>query len=917
MKYAEFTKNNPGSKWHYLYYAIGLISFLVIVFAFSVIHSFVSQNEALMNERKEFSSLFSHLIELKENSGLINQPGNDIFKSGNVALEQERLKTAEKKFKHNFTDTYAFLIKINHQADISIIPILLEKSQSLLKLISKKSDEMIFTTHLTLEAYQNNDKELATVHMANMNQIYISLDKDINQILIAARNIEDALLLHENSLLLKAKKSELIIFFLLALILIYSIIIGKKTKNIFKLTQKKLLDYQHSLQARVLELENAGLNLEKQTIELKIAKEKADESLVSKGQFLASISHEIRTPMNAIIGFAKLLKKSKINQAQLDKLKRIEGASEHLLSIINDILDFSKIDAGKMQLEHLPFSVREEVKKVASLYYETATEKGLRFFIACQAGLIDGRIGDALRFRQIIMNLIGNALKFTKNGHILLEVFEGTIKNEIKIVLSDTGIGISKEQQEKLFKPFSQADSSTTRQFGGTGLGLTISKQLVEFMHGRIELASEVNKGTSFTVFLNLEPDATQKPEANYANAMRYNKKILVALDNKKESDIVINALKSRGIYALYAFKKGTYDYLKDDFYAVIISDTLYFDSSLPSHTPIILITNNDEKNIKKILANHAHADILHLLRPPYLDTDILKAMMKTRAEDGTLISPTKKAEEEEEEEEEENKNQKTFLQNVFKCLLVEDNENNQILAQTLLEEIGLIVTIANNGFEAVEKLKTHTFNIVLMDMQMPVMDGVTATRKIRGELQLTLPILAMTANIMQEDQEKCFAAGMNAYISKPIHFDTLNKKIAQWLNQEMTENVLTESTTNLEKKPDNKEMILDIDSALKRIGNKKALYFKILDQFIHDYAQIQSALTTLLNNNQREEAQRYAHTLKGIAATVGAIRVEHSAKTIEEKIKTKEPLDSFNAEIMHCQTFINEAINERKKLQA
>lgn len=1026
-KNTDEPSNHPETKnWHFIYYLIGGINFAITAVAFYSMHLFLQQYETLLIERASFSSFFTQVIALKDAGTQLNQPGNSIFQSQNTTLEMQKLADHEKKFQQLHDQLYTHWIKLNNQ----------EKKHPLVqKHIHKIGDQlqqsyviaqkMVEKAKQVLTVYGQDQKELASVYMAEMDHYFSEFSHLSSLNLILGRDIESGFLQQEKIFLELSQKRKTQFFFLLVLICFYSVIISEKTKknlsqkqkaileseyrlkavmnaaadgiitinqegiilssnpkleSIFgytpeelighnismlvtpghqiqhnhyienylktkqsniigqgreveglkksgetfpldlavsplllenatqfvgiirdiserKTNEKKMLDYSNDLSDKITQLESSQKQFKIQTKELHDAKMKADEALVSKSQFLASISHEIRTPMNAIVGFSKLLKKTSLNTDQQDKLKRVEDASEHLLGIINDILDFSKIEAGKMQIEEAPFSLREEMRKVIEMYYSTTLEKGLGFFTYIDPAVFDQRIGDALRLRQIIMNLISNAIKFTHQGHLLLEITQTHLPEAIQISLKDTGIGMNAEQQARLFQPFTQADGSVARQFGGTGLGLNISQQLTELMHGRITLKSVPKEGTTFIVSLLLPIEPTQK-NANDNNStlnQLNNHFIELGISNLIEKELLRRTLSQLGFATLDENNQATptqANQAQQLFARIVDVDHAI---KITENTPVvatILISSSTQKT------NLLNPQKFFLLKPPYLDIDLFTLLTQTiqkEPEATTNIASHSHLE-------------PTNLLKNKRCLLVEDNENNQILAQCLLEEMGLFVSIAQHGLEAIEQLKKSTFDIILMDMQMPVMDGLTATQKIRTELNLSIPILAMTANAMVEDKIKCKNAGMNDHISKPIVFGILEQKLTQYLCASVAATSKAPPLDTITPKILSSE-ILDIEGALARINQKKQLYQKILKRFTEDYVQIEEKLNLLIINQQYEEAARFAHTLKGVAGTVGAVQVQKHASMLEKKINLQESADVLKQEIAQCQVYTTAAI--------
>ena len=502
--------------------------------------------------------------------------------------------------------------------------------------------------------------------------------------------------------------------------------------------------------------------------ELRIAKEAAEKTSQSKNVFLANISHEIRTPMNAIIGFSNLALQNDLSPKLKNYLDTISISARNLLRLINDILDFSKIEADRLEMESAPFRLDEVIKNTSDLVSLKAQEKGIQFLVSVGENVPVELTGDPFRLSQILLNLANNAVKFTQAGHVLISVEALEIAGEncqLKFSIKDTGIGMSKEQIARLFKPFSQADSSVTRRFGGTGLGLAICKHLVEMMGGRIQVESLMDQGSTFYFTL----DFIHRPSQSQP--------IWVA-------DSVLNRQKRQ---------KTREDALRD----------------------------------------------IH----------------------GAFI------------------------------LLVEDNIINQQLTTEILKETGVQIEIANNGREALEQLQKRNYDLILMDVQMPVMSGLETTILIRENPQWQdIPIVAMTAHDTASDKEKCLASGMNDYITKPLDTDLLMSILAQWIAPGRKQDKAVASplsdTLSAETSDHNLPASLpgvDIASGLARLQGNERLYFKLLKLFAHQYGNAVSEIATMIHKEDFSAITAKAHTIKGAAANLSLRTVAAVARRLED----------------------------------
>ncbi|HXA48600.1 MAG TPA: response regulator [Burkholderiaceae bacterium] len=616
------------------------------------------------------------------------------------------------------------------------------------------------------------------------------------------------------------------------------------------------------------------------------------------------MSHEIRTPMNAILGMLQLLQRTELTTRQLDYAAKTQTAAQSLLVLLNDILDFSKVEAGKMLLEHTPFRIETLMRELSVIFSSSVGDKEIEVLFAIDPALPSCVFGDVTRLRQVLINLAGNAIKFTQRGTVTVSISLLSREDRhstIAFSVQDSGIGIGPEQLTYIFEGFSQAETSTTRRFGGTGLGLAISRQLIALMGGELAVESTVSIGSRFHFNLTLE-HAENSNEADSDVSSSYLRKapqrVLIVDDNAIAREVLSSMIESLGWQVeVAASGKIALSMLQSNPHSY---DVIFMDWKMPEMdgletaskirelqhghpTPaiIIMVTAHGREILADRLQNEHHLLDGFLIKP------VTSSMLFDAVADVSNESSPAPAK------------QRSMRLAGLRILVVEDTPMNQQVAQELLASEGAHVEVANDGRAGVDKVLASNlpFDAVLMDIQMPVMDGYTATSEIRRDARLqSLPVIAMTANAMDTDKEACRQAGMNDHIAKPIDLDMVVDTIlwhcakgsvgaADNANQKSTfVEVAKASQIILEV-----EAEFEFDVALKRLGGNKILFAKLAERFGDDVNPMIADFAEYLRQGERSKAALVMHTLKGVAGTVGAIRMAQHAGKIESRLNTPD----------------------------
>ena len=848
-----------------LYVLFAAFDILTVLVGLALNHYLVDIHRTSLDLNRQWAERLATYAQLRELAAAVNAPANDVFDSKDPRAETVRLRTARRAFDDAWG---AARTDIEGAGATSEIQTLVHDLDSIRTAMNAMASE----ANMTFSYFSIEAPEKAAPLMAGMHRRFATVQETFSALEQHVRDVQDTLFQRELANAGTVQRRELVLALFVVLMICGAIYYGRS------LSQQATLD---------------ATERRRRLAELVEAREAALEASRLKSEFLANMSHEIRTPMNGVLGATELALETELTGEQREYLELAKSSADALLALLNDILDFSKIEAGKLDLERTPFGVREHLERSVKTLALRAHQKDLELVCHVAPEVPDTIIGDPSRLRQIVLNLLGNAIKFTEHGEIGVAVRVAAL-TEAEVALhfevSDTGIGIPADKQRLIFEAFTQADGSTCRKYGGTGLGLAICTQLVGMMGGRIWVESVADQGSTFhfTARFGCSGEAAEGDPADMCGLS-----VLIVDDNATNRRILEERIRSWGMLpqsvddgpsALIAVRRAAktdspFDLVLLDGHmpgldGFGVAERIKKDPDLACG-PLIMLTSAGEQGES---ARCRELGVAGYLMKPVAASDLRRVIETVMKENPPLSAPSA-ADDVPRDAPPADPIVPVASERQLRLLLAEDNPVNRTIGIRMLSKHGHVVVAVENGAEAVALTASEHFDVVLMDVEMPVMNGVEATAAIRAREQQAgrhVPIIALTAHAVLEDGGRCLEAGMDSYATKPIQPTELFATIEALLNAHPPEVRMPSPVTVSDAPP------LDRVALYEQVGDEADLLLKVIEMFRADSVKVMARLQEALASGDAEEVQQSAHRLKGALLTLGGKPAAEAAMHLE-----------------------------------